>query len=253
MTTLDRPAWHDTVRLAALIAEEDSADVATSLLAEVLGRLDPATALPDGLIIEAAMLYSRLVDPVADLVPDDVAWAGYACRAARVRCGPDHVTTIAAMENLASVLYVRGRFDEANRVRQDLIQLLLDRGNIDAHLIQRMELAEQFHAAGRCDDAMRQAQAAWQDWTGRYDPASPESRWIMLQFTSMLIACHQFDEAKALRSQAQFALPSSDDPIKAGYDAFIATVPATIIHHRPVCARRRDTAAADASGREGLR
>jgi hypothetical protein len=254
MTTVDRPAWHNTVRLAALLAEADAADVATYLLAEVLGGLDPATALPDDRLIEAAMLYSRIVEPVPDLVPDDVAWAGYAYRAARVRYGPDHAATIAAMDNLADVLYMRSHFDEANRVRQDLIQRHLDHGNIDAHLIQRMELADQFHAAGRCDEAVQQAEAAWQDWINRYDPASPDSLWIMLQFVSMLIVCNRFDEVKALLSLARFEPPSGDDPNRAGYDAFIVTMPATIVLHRPVCARRRqDPAAVDASGQDGVR
>ncbi|MER7277978.1 hypothetical protein ABT369_26405 [Dactylosporangium sp. NPDC000244] len=251
MTTADGTTRSDSIIFAGLLAEIDADGPAAAVLADVLRELDPATALPDEWLIEAAMLYSRLAEPTPDLVPDDVAWAGYAYQAARARCGPDHATTLAAMDNLAGVLYVRGRFDEANRIRRDLIQVHLDHGNIDAHLIQRMELAEQFHAAGRCDAAIEQSEAAWQAWISRYDPASPDSLWIMLQFVSMLIACHRFDEAAAVRNLAQFTLPSSDHPLKAGYDAFAVTMPATIIHHRKVCARQ-DPTAADASGPEGV-
>jgi len=225
---------------------------AAALLADLLRGLDPATALPDDGLIEVAMLYARLAEPIPDLAPDDVGWARYAYRAARARCGPDHATTIAAMEILAGVLYVRGRFDEANHVRRDLIQVHLDHGDIDAHLIQRMELVEQLHTAGRCDAAIAQAEAAWQDWISRYDPASPGSLGMMLQFVSMLIACQRLVEAQALRSLARFTPPTSDDPIKASYDAVVVTMPAMIIDHRAVCARR-DPAAASASGQEGVR
>ena len=251
MTTI-KGARNDSIIFAGLLAEIDADGPAAAVLADVLHDLDPATALPDERLIEAAMLYSRLAEPTPDLVPDDAAWAGYAHRAARARYGPDHPTTVAAMENLARVLYVRGRFDDANRVRRDLIQLHLDHGNIDAHLIQRMELADQFHAGGRCDTAIEQAQTAWQEWISRHDPASPDSLWIMLQFVGMLIACHRFAEAAAVRSLAQFTPPGSDDPLKAGYDAFVVTMPATMLHHRAVCARQNQTATAT-SGQGGVR
>jgi hypothetical protein len=247
MTTVD-----NSIVFAGLLAEIDEDGPAAAVLADVLRGLDPATAPPDERLIEAAMLYSRLAEPTPDLVPDDVAWARYAHRAACTRYGRDHATTIAAMENLAGVLYVRGRFDEANRLRRDLIQLHLDHGNIDAHLIQRMELAGQLHAAGRCDAAIEQAEATWQNWISRYDPTNPDTLWIMLQFVSMLIACHRLDEAAAVRNLARFTPPSRDDPLKAGYDAWVVAMPAMMLHHRVVCARQDPTATA-ASGQEGMR
>ncbi|MEV0569277.1 hypothetical protein [Dactylosporangium sp. NPDC050588] len=221
MTTGAGPHWNVSINFAGLLAEIDEDGPAAAVLAGVLRGLDPATELPDEQVIEAAMLYSRLVEPTPDLVPDEVAWAEYADRAARARYG------------------------------RELIQIHLDHGDIDAHLIQRMELAEQLHAQGCCDEAVRQAEATWRDWINRYDPTGPELRWIMLQFVSMIIACHRIDEAQALRSFAKFELPTSEDPIKAGYDAFIVTVPAMLVHHRPVCARQNSTATA-ASGLRGV-
>ncbi|WP_433619601.1 hypothetical protein ACQP2P_16465 [Dactylosporangium sp. CA-139114] len=244
MTTAEQ-SNRDNIIFAERLAEIDAVGPAAEVLADVLRGLDPATAPPEELLIEAAMVYSRLAEPTPDLVPDDVAWAGYAHRAARARYGPGHATTLAAMENLASVLYARGRFDEANRVRRDLIQLHLDYGNIDAHLIQRMELADQLHAAGRCEDAIRQAQAAWQDWISRHDPTSPDTLRIMLQLVAMLLACDRFEDAVAVRTLAQFTSPSSDD-------AIAVTIPAKIIQHRPVCTRQDSTATAT-TGQDGVR
>ncbi|MEV6922920.1 hypothetical protein AB0M46_00200 [Dactylosporangium sp. NPDC051485] len=252
MTTAEQSDRDDSIIFAGLLADIDADGPAAAVLAEVLRGLDPATAPPDELLIDAAMRYSRLAEPTPGLVPDDVAWASYAHRAARARYGPDHVTTLMAMDNLAAVLYVRGRFDDANRVRRDLIQVHLDHGNIDAHLTQRIELAYQLHAAGRCDDAIRQARGAWQAWISRHDPASLDTLWIMLQFVTMLIACHRFDEAVAVRSAAQFTPPSDADPTKAGYNAFAVTIPVTIIQHRPVCTRQNSTATAT-TGQDGVR
>ncbi|GAA3449629.1 hypothetical protein [Dactylosporangium matsuzakiense] len=244
MTTAARMQHGDGVMFAKLLAEAGAFGPAAAVLAQVLVEVDPATAPPQERLIEAAMLYSGLVDPVLDQhsVPDAVAWAGYAYRASRTRYGRDHAATIAAMEHLATVLDVRGRFGEAGRVRRDLIQTHLDRGDRDAHWAGRMDLADQLQAAGRCDDAIRQAQAAWREWIRWHDPAGPDSLWIVLQYSSILIACHQFEQAAAVRRMARFTPPGYDDQARAGYAAFAGTVPATIVEHRPVCAYQQPPA-----------
>lgn len=79
---------------------------AIRMMADMLARHDPATAPPDAQLIAAALLYGRVVDgPTSD--PDDLAWAGYARRAARVLYGLYHQTTVAARRGYEDALIRR--------------------------------------------------------------------------------------------------------------------------------------------------
>lgn len=44
------------------------------------------------------MHYTRTVEPIPDLEPDEIAWTCYAQRAAQTLHGPDHPATIEAIE-----------------------------------------------------------------------------------------------------------------------------------------------------------
>lgn len=149
-----------------------------------------------------------------------------------------HPIVAEATELLALVLYNCGRDAEANAVRRDLIQLHLDCGDIDAHLIARMDLAEQLHDAGRCDDAVRQATAAWQQWQRRPHSGAPETALMVLRLTTMLLACRRTDEALDVVGTADLRLPATyDDFVEdESWDVLIVLAGCRILH-RYVCAR----------------
>lgn len=253
MTAADRGGWHLLVTLAATLAESGEEAEAADLLAGLLCRLDPVTAVPDEDLIEGAVLYSRIVEPTPRLVPDDVAWARWADRAARARYGPDHPATLTAMDNLAAVLHVRGRFGEADTMRRDLIQRHRDRGDIDAHLIQRLELAETLHAAGRCAAAIGQADAAWREWITRHDPAGPDSRGIALQLIGLFTACELNQSAQAVTDLARPHRPAHRGPIQDAYDRYVMSLPAMVIRHRRFCTIHHRGPAASRWSNEGNR
>jgi hypothetical protein len=52
-----------------------------------------------------------------------------------------------------------------------------------------MDLAVQLHAAGRCDDAIREANDTWKQWTTRHHPTATVSRALALDLTAMLLPC----------------------------------------------------------------
>ncbi|MFC4045361.1 hypothetical protein ACFO1B_43690 [Dactylosporangium siamense] len=244
------------VRIAADLAEHggDGAYV-VELLAGPLSGVDPATARPDHLLIRAALLYARAVDPSPDPAPvatsgaspgpvaDDVAWARYAYRAARTLHSIDHSTAIEATETLALVLTSRDQHSEAYALRRDVIQLHLDRGDVDAHLVARITLAAHLHDMGRCGEAIRDATAAWQQWSTRHDPTDPVSEPTALQVASMLLACGRTDETVAVIDAADLNLGADTDAagaVSGARDEFLTMLAASQIVHRVVCARRLD-------------
>ncbi|GAB3852447.1 hypothetical protein ACFPIJ_57990 [Dactylosporangium cerinum] len=242
------------VCIAADLAEHGGDDAyVVELLAGPLGGVDPATACPDHLLIRAAVLYARAVDPAPDPAPvatsgassgpvaDDVAWARYAYRAARALYGIDHSTALEATETLALVLASRDQHSEAYALRRDVIQLHLDRGDVDAHLEARITLAAHLHDMGRCGEAIRDAIAAWQQWSTRHDPADPVSEPMALHVASMLLACGRTDEAVAVIDAADLHLGADTDAagaVSGARDEFLAMFAASQIVHRVVCARR---------------
>ncbi|MEV6925562.1 hypothetical protein AB0M46_13830 [Dactylosporangium sp. NPDC051485] len=198
VTTLGAAGWDTAVELASKLAETGAEHQAAELLAGPLSSLDPAIARPDHRVIAAAILYARCVDPMPNLVPDDVAWATYAHRAARTLHGADHPDAMRAADVLVFVLLTRDRSGEAEALRRELIQLHLDRGDVDAHLEARMGLARQLHDEGRCGDGIRQATAAWQQWIASHDPTAEGSAPMAVSLTQLLLDCGRLTEAETV-------------------------------------------------------
>ncbi|MFG2042108.1 hypothetical protein [Dactylosporangium sp. NPDC048998] len=243
MTAAEPIEWDGVLDLAYTLANAGEYTGAAAVLGASLSVLDPATTRPDENVIAAAVLFVRVVDPTMDLVPDEVAWARYAHQAAHTLHGPDGLTTIEATEALALALASHDRFAEAEQLRRDLIRLHLDRGDIDAHLLARMDLAQQWHDAGRCGDAIREATAAWQQWIMHHEPTDGHSFAIAMHLFWMLLACNRVDEAQAIAVAADLQAPEPGD---ATYDvlcALLASLVAGMQYHEPVCARLLDRTA----------
>ena len=159
--------WDNTVVFAAALAEAGADDDAAELLAGPLSALDPVTTGPDHLVIATAMLYARVVEPVPGLAPDEVAWARYSHRAARTMHGPDHPSTIEAIQTLAGLLS-RSRYAEASGLPETYP--LHPTWRIDAHLSFRIDLAVQLHDLGRCDDAVEDQRQVHLPYSGCGSP-----------------------------------------------------------------------------------
>jgi hypothetical protein len=231
----DPDTWDDVLAAAQACVEAGDSATAVDLVAKQLKGLDPASAQPHHRLVAAATLYARIADP--NLYPDDLAWALYAYRAASSLYGLYHSASIAAAEAAAIVMFSRGRFNEADALQRQVIQLYQDRGDVDQHLLARIDLARQLHGVGRCGDAVRQATTVWREWTSRHEPTSPASESIALDVTGMLIACHRLHEAAAIIKQANLTLPDRDDPTSGAYYEFIAVQRAARHAHQAVCAR----------------
>ncbi|WP_432830627.1 hypothetical protein [Dactylosporangium sp. CA-092794] len=251
MSMPEPAAWDSIVDLAYTLADAGEDADAAALAAGLLSPLDPATTGPDERVIAAAVLYAHMVDPVPGLVPDGIAWARYARRAAHAVHGAGDEVAVAATEVLARLLYIRGEVSEADQLRRELVQLHLDRGDIDAHLLARMGLAQQQHAAGRCGDAVRDAMAVWQQWIVYHEPTDRCSLPVALPLNAMLLACGRFAEAATIAAAVGLQPPEPGD---AGYDVYrllAATLALSVRHHQQVCARRLDQAIVQPAG-EGV-
>ncbi|MFC5007076.1 hypothetical protein ACFPIJ_55885 [Dactylosporangium cerinum] len=254
MDTID---WATAACIAEDLPEHDGDDAyIVALLAGPLSGVDPATVCPDPLLIRATLLYARAVDPAPDPAPvatsgasgpvvDDVAWARYAYQAARTLHSIDHSTAIETTETLALVLTSRNQHSKARALRRDVIQLHLDRGDVDAHPEARITLAAHLHDTGRCGEAIRGATAAWRQWSTRHDPTDPVSEPLTFQVASMLLACGRTDDAAEVIDAADLNL---GEAASAGGSAtasgarseFLAMLAASQILHQAVCARRLD-------------
>lgn len=244
--------WEPAVRRASQLVSTGADDQAVELLAGLLGAGDPATARPDHVLVRAAIIYARCVDPSSESFPDEVAWARYAYRTARTLYGAWHPASMEAIETLGLVLSGRDRHADADVVLRELIQLHLDRGDVDAHLTARVNCAAHLHDVGRCGDAIRQATDAWQQWSTRHDPAATASAPIALQLIGMLMACGRTDEALSVVRSADLHIPEDDEPASSAYRELLTIAAATTVLHRASCTRNRGRApATDAERRQG--
>nr|BFE56474.1 hypothetical protein GCM10020063_010000 [Dactylosporangium thailandense] len=242
MTTVDPTLWDGVLADAREHAERGNVRQATQLLARMLRGHDPATTMPDHLLLDVAALYARVAGPHPDAPtgrPDEVAWARYAVQAARTLHGRYHPVTLDVTNLLASVLAGRGRSREADEVRQQLIALHLEHGAVSASFWARLDLACQRHGRGQCADAHRDAEQIWQEWMTRFGTAGRLSALLALQASGMLLACGRAVEAQPYLDIADRHIPAQDDPDRSTYATYLLALCITAIDHRRVCAFTR--------------
>ncbi|WP_432830625.1 tetratricopeptide repeat protein [Dactylosporangium sp. CA-092794] len=240
MTAEPPVEWDSVLAFARALDEAGEPGHAAAALADPLRTLDPATAGPDGDVIAAAMLYATLAKPALDRVPDAIAWARYARTAAERLHGGDDPATVTATEVLALVLARRGRFQEADELRRLLIRRHRDRGDIDAQHLAQMDLAVQWHMAGRCGEAVREATVVWQQWTTRHDPAEEASVPMVWQLATLLHACGRVGEAQAVVAAADPEHPGGSEPRAETYLELMASIATAVLRHQRVCVHHLD-------------
>nr|WP_221382496.1 hypothetical protein [Actinoplanes polyasparticus] len=197
-----------------------------------LSRLDPATAAPAVELIDAALgfvgedrTYGQLWLP----------WARYAYRAARQLHHAGYDRVVAATRTYAEMLRGEGHRQQAIGIWQELRGLRGQPAD-PADIEDRIALAADLHAVGRCGQAIREIGDALtharNDHSLQFD--------LMIRCTvvylAMLTACRRDSDAALVRA----GLPAAYQPGKPLYRLLVTDYLPGIEEHHDLCAVRLD-------------
>nr|WP_221378315.1 hypothetical protein [Actinoplanes polyasparticus] len=197
-----------------------------------LTRLDPATATPAVELIDAALgfvgedrTYGQLWLP----------WAHYAYRAARQLHHAGYDRVVAATRTYAETLRGEGHRQHAIGIWQELLGLRGQSAD-PADVEDRIALAADLHAVGRCGQATREMGDALAHAYNHHGQQLGLVVSCTVVYQAMLAACRRDGEAARVRA----GLPDVYQPGRPRYRLLVTDYLPGLEEHRDVCAVRLD-------------
>jgi hypothetical protein len=156
----------------------------------LLAGLDPSSAPPHPLIIEAAIGHSQTVtDPHARL-----AWASCAHTGSFQQRGPFDPMTRRAALNYATILSEQGHLLDAYRLHHHRLLVARILGRPDELITAQRHLAEARHAIGQCEQAAAEIRRALTLWQAHLTPCDEGPR-TLASYAAILAGCGQTHSA----------------------------------------------------------
>nr|WP_221375097.1 hypothetical protein [Actinoplanes polyasparticus] len=197
-----------------------------------LTRLDPATATPAVELIDAALgfvgedsTYGKLWLP----------WARYAYRAARQLHHAGYDRVVAATRTYAETLRGEGHRQHAIGIWQELLGLRGQPAD-PADIEDRIALAADLHAVGRCGQAIREVGDALTRARNQHSLQLDLVIRCTVVYLAMLTACRRGSEAARVRA----GLPDVYQPGRPRYQLLVTDYLPGLEEHSDVCAARLD-------------
>lgn len=186
--------------------------------------------LIDAVVMHTSMLYTSATDRDRQRHDAEFAYVS-ACRSAdlhrRLRAG--------ALFGL--ITHAQGRYRQAALVRADLLQQLPGPAGDGPIVRARMDLADSLHRGGRCGEAIRHADTAWQAWRQAPERRRTHGTGILVGYLTMLMGCGRDADAHRIAAEAL--------SINAAWKILVTSLihPPTscspdFTGHQPVCARQ---------------
>ncbi|MFI1991781.1 hypothetical protein [Actinoplanes sp. NPDC020271] len=205
--------------------------------AELEQRLCPMSfqgSTDDPVLIDAVMLYA-ILDPG----PRQFDAAAFAYRSTQRWSGHQLVRRIDAARLFGRVAHSLGRYQHAIAARSALLKMVrpLEHDSLAA-LAAQADLAASLHRLGRCGEAARHADQAWQEWRRRLTSDLPVGSRLSTGYAHILAGCQRRADLRQLLAEIRVAHPSADKLMPFLGDR--AFQEGAVTEHRKVCAGQLD-------------
>ena len=197
-----------------------------------LTRLDPATAAPAVELIDTALGFVGEDSTYGQLW---LPWARYAHRAARQLHHAGYDRVVASTRTYAETLRGEGHRQQAIGIWQELRGLRGQPAD-PADIEDRIALAADLHAAGRCGQATREIGDALTHARNQHSQQLGLVVSCTVVYQAMLTACQRGSEAALVRA----TLPDVYQPGRPLYRLLVTDYLPGLEEHHEVCAARLD-------------
>ncbi len=118
-------------------------------------------------------------------------------------CGPDHLDTLASMNNLAASYYAAGRIEEAIKLMEETLQLRKAKQGLDHPdtLLSMNNLASTYLAANRTQEAVKLLEETLQLKKAKFGPDHPNTLLSMMSLANSYLEAGRTQEAVKLNEE----------------------------------------------------
>ncbi|MEU8656136.1 hypothetical protein [Actinoplanes philippinensis] len=230
----DRLALAGFVLNARRLVDAGHHEAARKELEQHLGSMSFDGSTNDPVLIDALMLYASL-----EPGPRQFAAAAFAYRSTQQWSGHQLVRRIDAARLFGRVAHSLGQYRYAIAARSVLLELVrpLEHDSLAA-LVAQADLAGSLHRLGRCGEASRHADRAWQQWRGRCTADLPVGSRLSTGYAHILAGCQRRADLQQLLAEIRTAHPRADELLPFLRDR--SFLDGAVAEHHRVCAGQLD-------------